>query len=260
MITTVLFDMGGTLEDIVHSKATELECGTKLLAYFKKQGMELQMSPEEFMEMAGGGHRAYRSWADKNLKELMPYEVWSEWKLKGVSVDRDKLRAISERISYLWDITYYKRSLRSDAKELLEVLRAHGYRMGIISNTPSLTQVYRMLDEYGIKNYFEVVTLSSISGYKKPSRTLFDITLADMDAKPEEAVYVGDTVSRDVMGSRNAGLALSIRINSALTESSDYDLGSRSADADYVIKDLIEIFDILEKFNNKGRGGYKNES
>jgi len=247
MISAVLFDMGGTLEEVVHSRDTELDCGTKVLAYFKKQGMELDMSPEEFIEITGRGHREYREWADKSLRELMPYEVWLEWKLKGIKLDQDKLRAISERISHIWDITYYKRNLRADAKELLDLLRAGGYRMGIISNTPSLTQVFRVLDDYGIKDYFEAVTLSSISGYKKPSRMLFDITLADMNVGPEEAIYVGDTISRDVMGSRNAGLAMCIRINSALTERSDCNLESRAADADYVIKNLIEVYSIIER-------------
>lgn len=248
MLSTVLFDMGGTLEEIVHSKETELDCGTQVLAYFKKQGMELDMSPEEFMKIAGRGHREYRAWADKNLRELMPYEIWSDWKLKGIEVNQDKLRAISEKISYIWDITYYKRTLREDTKELLDVLHAGGYRMGIISNTPSLTQVYQILEEYGIKDYFEVITLSSICGYKKPNRILFDITLADMNVSPSEAVYVGDTISRDVLGSRNAGLAMNIRINSGLTESSDNDLKSSVTDADYVINNLIEVYDILEKF------------
>lgn len=255
MLSAVLFDMGGTLEDIVHSKETEFECGTKLLAYLKKQGIELCMSTEVFMEVAGGGHKEYRAWADRNLRELTPYEVWSQWKLKGIKLDNDRLRAISEELSYMWDITYYHRQLRPDAKILLDALKAGGYQMGVISNTPSITQVFRMLEKYGIKDYFDAITVSSICGYKKPHRILFDVTLADMNVSPEEAVYVGDTVSRDVQGSRNAGMAMSIRIDSALTEGSDCGLESKT-EADFVIKNLFDIYGILDNYN-KGRGTQK---
>jgi putative hydrolase of the HAD superfamily len=251
MISTVLFDMGGTLEETVHSEETELDCGTQVLAYLKKQGIDIDMSPEEFMKIAGPRHREYRVWADKTFRELMPYEVWSEWKLKGFRLDQDKLRAISEGVSCLWDITYYKRNLRPDSIKLLDALRSSGYLMGIISNTPSLTQVYKMLDKYGIRDYFEIITLSSICGYKKPNRILFDITLADMNVEPSEAVYVGDTISRDVLGARNAGLAMNIRINSDLTEMSDYNIKPDDTDADYVIKNLIEVYEILENYNKK---------
>lgn len=253
MITTVLFDMGGTLEEAFHSKETEAECGTQVLAYFKKHGIEFDMTPEEFMKITGARHREYRVWADKTYRELTPYEIWSEWKLKGFDIDQDKLRAISEGVSHLWDITYYSRKLRPDSKKLLEALKNRGYRLGVISNTPSWTQVHKMLAKYEIRDYFEIVTLSSVCGFKKPSRLIFDVTIADLDALPTETVYIGDTISRDVIGSRNAGLAMNIRINSDLTGMSDTNIKSDEADADYVIKNLYDVFDILENYN-KGAG------
>lgn len=249
MINTVLFDMGGTLEEIVHSEKTRLNCGRKIFEYMKKHGVEPDMSPEEFVEVVERGYNEYKK--NRKDREYMPYEVWSEWKLKGVALDQDKLRAISEKISYIWEVTYYERCLRHDVKALLAALQNGGYRMGIISNTASLTQVFHSLESYGIKDYFEVITLSSICGYRKPSRIPYDITLADMNALPSEAVYVGDTVSRDVAGSRNAGLAMSIRINSALTEISDQEYGPSDSDADFVIQNLMDVYDILEKYNNR---------
>jgi putative hydrolase of the HAD superfamily len=72
-----------------------------------------------------------------------------------------------------------------------------------------------------------------------------------MNVEPSEAVYVGDTISRDVLGARNAGLAMNIRINSDLTEMSDYNIKPSDTDADYVIKNLIEVYEILENYNKK---------
>jgi putative hydrolase of the HAD superfamily len=241
--------MGGTLEEIAFSERTKLNCGVKVLEYMEKHGIVLNMTPREFMEFTLKGNRKYK---EENVdRELTPFEIWSEWKLKDVDLDRERLRAISEQISLLWEITYYDRYLRPDAKIMLDALKKEGYRLGIISNTPSYTQVSYLLNKYGIRDYFEVVTLSSICGYRKTNRIAFDITLADMNAKPLETVYVGDTISRDVIGARNAGLAMSIRINSGLTEISDRKLERGTADADYIIKNLIEIQGILENYNNK---------
>ena len=94
MIRTVLFDVGGTLEEAVHSRKTRMNCSIKILEYMKMQGIELDFSPEEFMEILEKGNKAYKE--NRHEREFMPYEVWSEWKLKGIPIEQDKLRAISE--------------------------------------------------------------------------------------------------------------------------------------------------------------------
>ena len=51
---------------------------------------------------------------------------------------------------------------------LLEGLKGLGMKLGVISNTAALYQVFRTLEEYGIRDYFQDVTLSSVTGYRKP--------------------------------------------------------------------------------------------
>ena len=70
-----------------------------------------------------------------------------------------------------------------------------------------------------------------------------------MNLKPEEMAYVGDTLSRDVRGVRNAGWKLIIRIDSPNAARRDKGLAEMGWRADYEIQDLGEIPAIIQKEN-----------
>jgi putative hydrolase of the HAD superfamily len=133
---------------------------------------------------------------------------------------------------------------------MLEALKEQGILMGIISNTSSYTQVIEILHEYGIHGYFDCIYLSAVSGYRKPNTELFLAAAADLGVLPEACIYVGDTVSRDVRGSRLAGYFGSIRINSGLTAGSDTGFGTEGEEADYPVASLMEIPDIVKSIRN----------
>ncbi len=73
----------------------------------------------------------------------------------------------------MWEVTYYHRELRPKVKETLEELKKRGYHLGVISNTASLYSVFDVLEQYGIRDYFEDVTLSSVTGYRKTASVYF---------------------------------------------------------------------------------------
>ena len=88
---------------------------------------------------------------------------------------------------------------------MLQALKSRGYHLGVISNNASLYNVFRVLEDYGIRGFMEDVTVSSVTGYRKPHPEIFRIALRQMQAKPEMCVYVGDTVSRDIIGPKQVG-------------------------------------------------------
>jgi len=60
---------------------------------------------------------------------------------------------------------------------------------------------------------------------------------------PAACAYVGDTVSRDVIGARRAGYGLVIQIKSFLTDKADR--GTVSVPPDAVIHDLRQIINLV---------------
>jgi len=93
------------------------------------------------------------------------------------------------------------------------------------------------------------VGLSSLHGLKKPDPVLFRIAAADLDVKPEECAYVGDRIDKDVAGARSAGYGMTFRIDPSFLKEQNQGEQKQGGelDADYVIRDLIEIVKVLKK-------------
>ena len=60
--------------------------------------------------------------------------------------------------------------------------------------------MFDVLKDYGIRDYFQDVTLSSVTGYRKPDPNIFLVSLHQVQSDPASCAYVGDTLSRDVIG------------------------------------------------------------
>ncbi len=71
----------------------------------------------------------------------------------------------------------------------------------------------------------------------------------------EEAAYVGDTISRDVRGVRNAGWPLMIQIDNPRIYHKDEKYRGMGYKADVEIKTLAEILPAVEEFNRKLKEG-----
>ena len=244
MVKAFIFDMGGTLEDVIHKPEFNDGCGKVILQYLDSHGIPIEMESEAFALHLEQKNREYRHWGMESLRELDPYSIWSQWYLKDFNVDQDRLRTIADKLANLWERGYYQRTLRPESKELLQGLQARGFQLGVISNTGCQTQVIEILHEYDLHHFFDTIYLSSIAGFRKPHADLFLAAAADLGVAPKECVYVGDTVSRDVRGARAAGYAASVRIQSHLTEVSDirYDVGVE--EADHLVSSLLDILEL----------------
>ena len=94
--------------------------------------------------------------------------------------------------------------LRPGTKVLLEELYRTGIRLGIVSNFDR--RLYRILDELGIRGYFEQVVISSEVGADKPSLKIFREALSRFQVPAEEMLHVGDDEATDGAGARAAGI------------------------------------------------------
>ena len=240
MITTVLFDMGGTLEDIWVDEESHGAVIAALDGMLKGWGMDPGLAPEALREAVDAGWKRYDAVRSRGDVELKPTEIWGDFILTDFGFPRETLLPHCEEIAHMWEVTYFHRHLRANVKEMLEELKGMGLKLGVISNTAALYQVFDSLEEYGIRDFFRDVTLSSVTGFRKPSRDIFTVSLRQMQSKPEECVYVGDTVSRDVIGPKKAGFAAAVQITSKLTREKD----AKTKDAPVPDKLITDIRDV----------------
>ena len=201
-------------------------------------------------------HRCYRGSRAQTLVVVAAYwlhRVLGTW--RGIAIttptefDREKLLPITEELANLWEVTFYHRELRDGAAEMLQALKSRGYHLGVISNNASLYNVFRVLEDYGIRGFMEDVTVSSVTGYRKPHPEIFRIALRQMQAKPEMCVYVGDTVSRDIIGPKQVGFAKAVQIRSFLSEQKDVHVAADAAQPDKVIGTLMDLVTWLDQIN-----------
>jgi len=242
-IRAVLFDMGGTLESLYYDETIRRRGARELRKFLRSQGMDPGLSPSELQSAVVSGMEDYRAWRERSELELSPERVWTEYIFPDCGLSTERLAAVAEDLAYLYDTRFQLRSLRPEAPAVLEELRTRGFRLGVISNVLSRGLVGSCLAEYGIAHYFEQVVTSAHFGWRKPNRRIFDEAVRLMALSPASCAYVGDTLSRDVVGARRAGYGLAIQIRSFLTDRSDQGIVGIVPDA--VIQDLMQVVELV---------------
>lgn len=92
------------------------------------------------------------------------------------------------------------------AEEILTWLHERGYRLFLASNGVCDTQ-YSRIASAGIGKYFERIFISEEMGFHKPERGYFDCCFSRIPGfDPEKALLIGDSLTSDVLGARNAGI------------------------------------------------------
>ena len=63
-----------------------------------------------------------------------------------------------------------------------------------------------MLDELELRPKFDLVLASGEVGIRKPEPGIFFAALDQMEAQPQQSLYIGDNYWADVIGARQAGI------------------------------------------------------
>ncbi|MBP3927270.1 MAG: HAD-IA family hydrolase, partial [Clostridium sp.] len=81
------------------------------------------------------------------------------------------------------------------------------YDLYIITNGISETQ-YRRLRDSGLDEYFTDIFVSEDAGSQKPQKEFFDYCFLRIREKdPSQMLIIGDSLSSDIRGGKNAGIA-----------------------------------------------------
>jgi putative hydrolase of the HAD superfamily len=92
-----------------------------------------------------------------------------------------------------------------DTIDTLRLLKAHGLRVGVITNGAARIQTEKLL-ALGLSDYFDAVLISEVEGVRKPDPAIFRRALEKCQVRAHEAVFVGDNPEADVLGALGAGL------------------------------------------------------
>jgi putative hydrolase of the HAD superfamily len=252
LLKAVLFDAGGVL----HTSQKDIERERFFIeasrAALGSCGIFISADDEEYIEKIESRAAEYKKWSEETTVELPATDIWVRYFLKDFTVDPEQLAGCAELLCYLYDGKKNRITPRPGLPETMRALRGRGLRLGVISNIISKYFIPECLKKYGIEPYMETVILSSVEGRRKPSAAIFRAALDSLKLEAGECAFVGDRLSRDVIGAKNAGFGCVMQIRHQPSIEMDRSLESLGIKPDFMIDDLAEIPAIVDSFRQGG--------
>jgi len=192
-VKAVLFDLGGTL-----IKITEIPHVMKSI--LKDHGIDRSLE-----EISQARAEVEKDLDFQDLTKLLD-EFWVRWNLRilrNLQVNTN-IRSLAEFVAtHWWD--YSSVALYPDAEKVLPLLKAKGFRTGVITNGLQ-SDVDQILPKIGLQNFFDIIVVIDTLRKMKPDSQVFHYALHKLKIQPSEAIFIGDEIEADYKGARNAQL------------------------------------------------------
>lgn len=91
----------------------------------------------------------------------------------------------------LWDENSKNRSVNKAVLDLVDRLRAQGYKVAILSNNTA--DVLGEIQSQGLDNHFDVVHISALTGFVKPEPEAFTHLAEALQVAVDELVFIDDS-------------------------------------------------------------------
>lgn len=186
----VLFDFGGTLD------ADGIPWKDRFYPLYLAEHVEVDWDRYERAYYDGDDALTARRLSDCSFRESLMLQV------TGVLAALH--RTDTALASRLCD-RFLKDSLEKIAsnRDILRNLSAR-FRLGIVSNYYG--NLERVCEECGLTPLMSVVVDSARVGFTKPDPRIFQVALDTLQLKPQEVIFVGDSLPRDMEGARRLGM------------------------------------------------------
>lgn len=235
-IDTIFFDVGATLRYVVED--------AEFAAEAERQLMELVGATEEhdaFFAKLEANWKAYRKQAKSILLDVSEMELWLQYLLPDYPSERVAPHAA--KLTRLWRDHDGRRIAHEGVVDTLRELKRRGYKLGIIANTITETEIPDWMCEAGVADCFKTVILSSKVRLRKPDPAIYLLAARCTGSIPENCAYVGDNPVRDVEGALDAGYGCMVLFEDAGT--ADREGKAPKKLPDYRIHAIPELLDLF---------------
>ena len=235
-IDTIFFDVGATLRYVVED--------AEFSAAADRELMELVGATEShdvFFEKLNKNWKAYRKMAKTVLLDVSEMELWLQYLLPDYPAE--VIAPNAARLTRLWRDHDGRRVPHDDVKPTLLELKRRGYKLGIIANTITETEIPDWMCHDQVADCFQTVILSSKVRLRKPDPAIYLLASRCIGTVPENCAYVGDNPVRDVEGAVDAGYGSMILYEDAGTADREGKLPT--VKPDYRIKAIRALLDLF---------------
>jgi len=200
-IDTVLFDLDDTLLD--DSNAYKRAAHRVAEEVAAERGIDAERLFHEYVLQANS------FWQKLSHEHLtLPIhdtraQLWSDALVaSGVPVDAPLAERCGERY------TRYRAGnleLFPGALDLVIALRAHGCKIGIVTNGFAATH-HEKVDRAGLRLHVDALFLADEMGMVKPDPEIFRLACRTLGSEPARTAMIGDRYDRDIIGAAEVGL------------------------------------------------------
>lgn len=129
--------------------------------------------------------------------------------------------------------------LYPDAKIVLETLH-NRYKIGVIAN--QLPNLEKRLENFGIRQWIDLIISSADCGFSKPSSKIFQLALQKASCSASSATMIGDRLDNDIAPAKALGMK-TIWIKQGFSAYSP--IQSPSEEPDFTVNSLSDLLKIL---------------
>ncbi|MHC1786475.1 MAG: HAD family hydrolase [Christensenellales bacterium] len=240
-IDTIFFDVGATLRVVVPDKAFSAAAEDEIMRL-----VQAREGRQAFLEKLEGNWKAFRKRAKTLMLDVSEMELWIQHLLPDYP--QEILAPNAARLTRLWRDHDGRRVPRPDVTDTVKKLCGRGYKLGIIANTITETEIPDWMCQEAIAGCFRTVILSSKVRMRKPDPAIYHLAARCIGSAPAACAYVGDNPVRDVEGTVASGFGAMILLD--VPDASDKDKPAPCL-PDWTIKN---ISDLLALFPQRDSG------
>lgn len=205
-IKAIIFDINGTLINIHTDEGCE-DIYRGISHFLTYQGIRIHRWDlrDEYYEIMD----AQRSASAEDFPEFDAVALWREFLQRRPeacqALPPEKLRVLPLVLAEMYrGISRFRLRLYPEVKNILDDL-AGRYKLAALSDAQSAWAVPEMR-ALGIEHYFNPIIVSGDYGFRKPDRRIFQAALDGLGVGPQEALFVGNDMFRDVYGAKQLDL------------------------------------------------------
>jgi putative hydrolase of the HAD superfamily len=225
IIKAILFDVDNTLIDFMKMKRKCCEAAIEAMI-----SAGLKMSEEKALKLL------YELYEIHGIESQRIFQKFTK-KIYG----KENYRLISHGvIAYRQMRASYLVPYPNVIPTLLE-LKKQDYKLAIVSDAP-IMEAWMRLATLKLDDFFDVIITKADARKQKTSPAPFKVALRKLGIKPEEAVMIGDRISRDVNTAKKLGIHT---IYARYGDENPPEKGKSGAE--FEISDIKEILGLVNK-------------
>ncbi|MGN6202617.1 MAG: HAD family hydrolase [Solirubrobacterales bacterium] len=173
-------------------------------------------------------------------------EDGAEMLLRSLGAEGEGRARVAE--AFLGAIREVELELAPGIGEALGGLAGRGLRIGIVCDVgfSGGEMLRELLAREGLLDYFSGWSFSDETGHYKPAPEAFAPALAALNARPEEAMHVGDLRRTDVAGA--AGFGMRTARYRGMNDDAD---DASGVEADFVLDSHLELVEVIDRLGGQ---------